>query len=289
MIKKITAVVAMALMLTTVSCNKGQEAQQQSEAERQAQINKATHDELVAAVSDRDELLVLVNEIQQGLVEIKSLQNIVTVNTSETPDRRAIIKNDIAAIQQALADRKARLAELEKKLSSSNLYSAELKKTIASLNSQIEEQAAEIQRLTGELATAKDRIAHLDTQVDSLNSTVQNVTDERNAAEARATSLTTQLKTGYYVLGSKKELKEHKILEGRKDVLQGDFDKSWFTAVDKTTLRTINTYSKKCKVLTKQPKDSYRIEKNDDKIKSIVILDPEKFWGVSNYLVIQTD
>lgn len=289
MIKKITAVVAMALMLTTVSCNKGQEAQQQSEAERQAQINKATHDELVAAVSDRDELLVLVNEIQQGLVEIKSLQNIVTVNTSETPDRRAIIKNDIAAIQQALADRKARLAELEKKLSSSNLYSAELKKTIASLNSQIEEQAAEIQRLTGELATAKDRIAHLDTQVDSLNSTVQNVTDERNAAEARATSLTTQLKTGYYVLGSKKELKEHKILEGRKDVLQGDFDKSWFTAVDKTTLRTINTYSKKCKVLTKQPKDSYRIEKNADKIKSIVILDPDKFWGVSNYLVIQTD
>ena len=289
MIKKITAVVAMALMLTTVSCNKGLEAQQQSEAERQAQINKATHDELVAAVSDRDELLVLVNEIQQGLVEIKSLQNIVTVNTSETPDRRAIIKNDIAAIQQALADRKARLAELEKKLSSSNLYSAELKKTIASLNSQIEEQAAEIQRLTGELATAKDRIAHLDTQVDSLNSTVQNVTDERNAAEARATSLTTQLKTGYYVLGSKKELKEHKILEGRKDVLQGDFDKSWFTAVDKTTLRTINTYSKKCKVLTKQPKDSYRIEKNADKIKSIVILDPDKFWGVSNYLVIQTD
>lgn len=288
MLKKITVVIAMTALLATTAC-KDKEAVEKAEAQRQTQINEATHEELVEAVSDRDELLVLVNEIQQGLVEIKSLQDIVTVNTQETPDRRTIIKNDIAAIQQALQDRKARLAELEKKLSASNLYSDDLKKTIASLNKQIEDQAAEIHRLNTELSNAKTQIADLGTRVDSLNTTVQNVTDERNAAEARAQSLNTQLNTAYYVLGSKKELKEHNILEGRKDVLQGNFDKSWFTAADKNTLRTINTYSKKCKVLTKQPQDSYRIDQNADKIKSIVILNPEKFWGVSNYLVIQTD
>lgn len=289
MLKRITLVAALATVLATTSCNNSENTQSKADAEKAEQVAQASHDELVQAVNDREELLGLVNEIQQGLVEIKSLQEIVTVNTAETPDRRTIIKNDIAAIQQALADRKARLAELEKKLSTSSLYSEDLKKTIASLNGQIEEQTAEIQRLNGELATAKTQIANLGTQVDSLSSTVQNVTDERNAAEARAASLNTQLNTGYYVLGSKKELKEHNILQGRKDVLQGDFEKSWFTAADKTTLRTINTYSKKCKVLTKQPKDSYRIDQNAEKIKTIVILNPEKFWGVSNYVVIQTD
>ena len=300
MLKKIITIVAMAAVIATTSCkNEEKEKQAQEQAQKiqeQEQLNQASREELAEAVADRDELLSLVNEIQQGLVEVKSLESVVTVNTSESPDRRTIIRNDIAAIQTALNDRKARLAELEKKLAASNLYSEELKKTIATLNKQIEEQAAEITRLNNELthtktqlSDANTRITKLDSKVDSLNTTVANVTSERNTAEAHAASLTTQLNTGFYVLGSKKELKEHNILQGRKDVLQGQFDKSYFTAVDKTKLTTINTYSKKCKVLTKQPKDSYRIDEGANKIKTIVITNPERFWMASNYLVVQTD
>lgn len=298
MLKKIITLVAMVAVIATTSCKNDEKAKQEQaqKIQEQEMLNQATREELAEAVADRDELLSLVNEIQQGLVEVKSLESVVTVNTSESPDRRTIIRNDIAAIQTALNDRKARLAELEKKLSASNLYSEELKKTIASLNKQIEEQAAEIERLNNELTSTKTqlseantKITKLDSKVDSLNTTVASVTTERNTAEAQAAALTTQLNTGFYVLGSKKELKEHNILQGRKDVLQGQFDKSYFTSVDKTKVTSINTYSKKCKVLTKQPKDSYRIDEGSNKIKTIVITNPERFWMASNYLVVQTD
>ena len=285
MFKKFSPAILMATLLFSASCSQSGSDNRTTGDSTATQINNATHDELVEAVNDRDQLLVLVNDIQQGLIEIKSIQEIATVNTAETPDRRAIIKNDLAAIQQALADRRSRLQELEKKLASSNLYSDDLKKTVTSLHAQIESQTAEIARLNGELTQAKSQIADLNTKVDSLNTNVETVTGERNAAEERASSLTTQLNTCYYVLGSKKELKAHNIIDGSK-VLQGNFDKSYFTASDKRTLKTINTYAKKAKILTKQPEDSYVIETRD-KIKYIVITNPERFWGVSNYLVVQ--
>ena len=290
MLKGKITVMSMGLLLMTTAC--GQKDENATEnvqtSTHMEAISGATHDELVEAVNDRDQLLALVNEIQQGLVEIKSLQDIVTVNTSESPDRRAIIKNDIAAIQQALVDRQARLDELEKKLSTSNLYSSDLKKTVSSLREQITTQTNEIARLNTELASARTEIQNLGTQVDSLNTRVESVTGERDALQERAASLDTQLNTCYYVLGSKKELKAHNIADG-KNVLQGNFDQSYFTAADKNTLRSIPTYSKKAEVLTKQPKDSYVIEKQENGMKVIVITNPQKFWGVSNYLVIKTN
>jgi chromosome segregation ATPase len=188
--KKLFAIMVVGISLLA-SCSNNEKAntdQQQQEA-----LEQATREELATAVNDRDQLLSLMNEIQEGLNDIKNLENIVTVNTSETPDRRAQIKNDIAAIQQALADRQTRLDQLEKKLASSNLYSANLKKTIESLRSQIETQTAEIERLNGELTKAHKHIAELDNKVDSLNTTVSNVSNERDAAQQHSEELTNEM------------------------------------------------------------------------------------------------
>lgn len=255
-------------------------------------VAAASREELEQAVNDRDQLLSLMNEIQTGLNDIKNLENIVSVNGAETPDKREQIKRDIAAIQQALVDRQAKLEALEQKLSSSNLYSKNLKNTIETLKAQIENQNQEIARLNDELANARAHIASLDNKVDSLNTTVSNVSSERDAAQKQSMDLGNELNTCYYAIGSTKELKDHKILEGgflrKTKLMKGDFDQSFFTRADKRTLTTLQLHSKKAEVMSNQPKGSYTItDQNGQQV--LTITNPEKFWSLTNYLVIKID
>lgn len=287
--KKFIAIMAVGVSLLS-SCSNSEKTN--TDQEQQEAIEQATREELATAVNDRDELLSLMNEIQEGLNDIKNLENIVTINSAETPDRRAQIKNDIAAIQQALADRQSRLDQLEKKLASSNLYSANLKKTIESLRAQIETQSAEIDRLNGELASAHKHIAELDNKVDSLNTTVTNVSGERDAARQHSEELTNEMNVCYYAIGSSKELKEHKILESgflkKTKIMKSDFDQNFFTKADKRNLSVLPLHSNKAEVLSNQPADSYSIiDQNGQKVLKITNVD--KFWSLSNYLVVKVN
>lgn len=287
--KKFYAIMAVGMAMLS-SCSNSEKAN--TDEEQQEAIEQATREELASAVNDRDELLSLMNEIQEGLNDIKNLENLVTVNTAETPDRREQIKADIAAIQQALADRQARLDQLQKKLASSNLYSANLKKTIESLRAQIETQTAEIDRLNVELANANKHIADLDNKVDSLNSTVSNVSSERDAAKQHNEELTNEMNTCYYAIGSSKELKDHKILEGgflkKTKIMKSDFDQDFFTKADRRNLTTLPLHSTKAEVLTNQPTDSYTIvDQNGQKVLKITNI--EKFWSLTNYLVVKVN
>lgn len=57
---------------------------------------------------------------------------------------------------------------------------------------------------------------------------------------------------------------------------------------DKRNLRTINLVSKKAKIHTNHPADSYEFSDSGGR-KMLLIVDPDKFWSLTNYLVIQTD
>jgi len=276
-----------ALLIASSSCsNKEEERQQQA-------LNEATAEELRAAVADRDQLLNLVNEISGGMEQIKQLENILAVNAqNETPGQRDQIMTDIAAIQQTLAERRQRLEELEKKLNRSNINNSNLKKTIAQLQSQIESQTREIETLRGNLDEAKAHIDNLNVQVDSLSSTVNTVVAERDSTNKANAELTNELNTCYYAIGSKTELKENKIIETgflrKTKIMEGDFDRNFFTKADKRTLTKIDLNSTKVEILTKQPADSYSIDDvNGHKV--LRITNPARFWSHSNYLVIKID
>ena len=258
-------------------------------------IAQASREELASAVADRDQLLTLVNEINQGMDQIKQLENILTVSNNipgETMTQREQIQSDIAAIQKALQDRREKLAELEKKLASSNQSNNTLRQTIASLRSQIDSQTAEIATLKSNLGEAQQRIGHLDSVVDSLTSTVTAVTDERDIAQQESETLANELNTCYYAIGSKAELKDRHIIETgflrKTRLLKGDFDQSFFTMADKRTLSRIALHSKKAQILTNQPEGSYVID-DDNGQKNLVITNPDAFWSLSNYLVIKID
>ena len=233
--------------------------------------------------------------------QIKDLEKIISTPGSlgESSSRKEQIKNDMIAIQKALQERRERLEELEKKLANGGGENSTLKRTISNLKAQIAEQQTEIATLTNQLASANIRIEELNTQVNTLNTSVDSLStgltaerERKEAAEQAATEATNELNACYYAIGTNKELKEKKILESgflrKTKVMKGDFDMSYFTTADKRSLNQIQTHSKKAKVMTSQPTDSYKIvDQNGQKV--IMITDPAKFWQLSNFLVIEVD
>lgn len=278
-------------LLGLAACNSGKSEEEMAEQARA----DATKQELETAVADRDQLLSLVNEINTGMEQIKQLENILTVSNNipgETTGQREQIQSDIAAIQKALQERRLKLAELEKKLDSSNLTNNNLRKTIASLRGQIDSQAKEIETLKSNLGEANERIGQLDAAVDSLNTTVNDVANERDLAQQESIELANELNTCYYVIATKSELKDHRIIETgflrKTKLMKGDFDQNFFTTADKRVLTSIALHSNKAEVLTNQPKNSYSIEDNNGQ-KILKITNPDLFWSLGNYLVIKID
>ena len=252
-------------------------------------------DSLQVALENQDSLLVLMNDITEGMMQIKSMENILATSNlnGESFSKREQIKTDMQAIAQALEDRRLRLEELEKKLAQSGHNNAILKRSIDNLKAQIAEQETTIAGLRNELAQANIKIDVLTQSVDSLSTTVQTVREEKAQVEQKNENLTNEMNTVYYIVGSGKELKNAGVTKDggflRSDKINtSQFNSDLFIKADKRELRTINLYSKKAKVMTAQPTDSYSIEDvNGSKV--LVIRDAEKFWNQSAYLVVKTD
>lgn len=285
--KKIISIFAIAMICLT-ACDNGKLKQAE---EKNLQLDSS----LQEAKANQDSLLVLLNDITDGMNQIKDLEKILS-NTNdlsaESKTRKEQIKNDMAAIQQALQERRLRLAELENKLKNSQQYSSTLKKTVENLKAEISNQEATISTLRNDLAAAKIQVDQLTVRVDSLSSTVDSVTIEKQRAEEDIKIVTDELNVCYYAIGSKKELKEAKIIETgflrKTKLLQADFQQTYFTTADKRTLNSIPTHAKKAKILTNMPEGSYHFDSVDG-LQMLNITDPVKFWSLSNYLVIQVD
>lgn len=288
--KLFSALALCSLVALTSACSKNEQTAKSDDQDSQ-KIAGASKEDLEQAVSDRDELLSLVNEISNGLADIKNLENIVATDGSETPSQKAKIRQDIAAIQAALTDRRQRLEELEKKLSSSNVYTSKLSKTIESMKLQIENQTKEIASLTQQLSDAKAEIGSLNNQVDSLNTTVADVSGQRDVAQQEATNYNNQLNEVFIAIGNKKELKENHILEkkflSKTKILTGDFNQKFFSTQDKRTYEGQVLYgAKKAEIKTNQPKDSYTLTKQGNNM-VLKVLNKDRFWSNTSYLVIQ--
>ena len=93
-------------------------------------------------------------------------------------------------------------------------------------------------------------------------------------------------------LGTSSELKEQKIiskklLQKTKVLEDNDFNKDYFTQIDIRTDKEIKLYSKDAKLLTAHPEGTYELVKDDKGQLILKITNPNKFWSVSRYLVIE--
>lgn len=286
--KNLTLLAILGLVLTT-ACNRRTE-------QTQADNMPTTSDSLQIALANQDSLLVLMNDVADGMAQIKQMENILSSTNDlsvESKDRRQQIRNDMLVIQQTLQMRRNRLEELEKKLQNSSSNNSTLQKSIQTLKAQIADQESTIESLRKDLSNANIHIERLTANIDSLNTEMASVTAAKEEVEQVASDLTNELNACYYAIGSKSELKEHKLIETgflrKTKIMPDDFEQSYFTMADKRTLTSLDLHSKKAKVLTNQPSDSYTITEAPNGSKVLKITSPARFWSVTNFLVIQVD
>lgn len=243
-----------------------------------------------------EEMVESMGEIYADMQVIKSAENFVIEQSNDTGDISAStqsrIKADIELLSKTLNRNRERIAELEKKLQSSNMNSSALKKSIEQFKLQLAEKDSLIVALQASLAERDVRISELDAAVNNLTTQVADLSTIRDEQESVIVSQDVALNEVYYVYAYTDVLRENNILTGgglfsRTEVLKGDFNKDYFTKADARTLQSIFLEGKKVKVCTSHPEDSYELVKDNEGFYTLNILDANKFWRTSRYLVVE--
>jgi len=280
------AIAALGGMLAVVSCGN-------SKLNEEQEKNYRLNDSLQQALNNADSMFSILYDVTTGLEQISRLEHLLNGSVNaEDPSARHTIEEQMAIIQKGLIDRRKRIEELESKLKDNNGANSRLKSQIAALRSQIDEQAAAVSDLTARLQAANFRIETLTDSVSGLQAAVDTMAAEKTQVEGELNRAIDDLNAVYYVIGTKDELKDHNFISGggflrKTKVLEGDFDKDYMTRADKRSITVIPLDVKKAEVLTKHPEETYSLEKGQNDMLTLRILNPERFWAASNLLVVE--
>ena len=236
------------------------------------------------------------NQIQQNIEKIKSTQNSISiqpVGQELDDDMRKKINEDMLYLNEMLQANKDELARLKAKLKRSGFRSAELEQTISRLSKSLEEESSKVAELQIQLTQKDSLITQLGTTVNDLGKNVEDLSTDIKVKETKIKEQDETIHTAWYVFGTKKELKEQRIITSdglfsAQRVLQSDFNKNYFVRIDARNTKSIPLYSTRAKILTTHPKSSYTLEKENGNF-ILLIVEPNQFWSISKYLVIEVE
>ena len=270
--------------MTVVSCN--QDALKKAELAATQQRDSL---EQIIAQKDNEinDMMTTLSDIEEGFREITEAQNRVTLaKQGEGTNTKQRITENMQFIQEAMKQNKELINKLKQQVRESTVKGGQLKKIIDNLTQQMEVKDKQLQALREELDKKDIHIAELDEKVADLNTNVSSLKEENTQKSETISSQDKALHTAWFVFGTKKELKEQKILDAG-EVLRSNFNKDHFTKIDIRIDKEIKLYSKSAEILTSHPANSYTLQRDANKQYVLRINDPQAFWSTSKYLVVQ--
>lgn len=279
--KKLFFMVCCAALLMT-GCKDGKNAPGLASVQQTDSLN----DVIAQKDSEINEMMGTLNDIEEGFRLINEAENrVALLKNGEGTSKKQNLKENIQFIAERMKQNRELIAKLQKQLESSTLKGGQLKKTIDNLTAQLEEKDKQLLVLREELDKKDIHISELDETIGNLNTNVSNLSADNQQKAETINAQDKQLNTAWYVFGTKKELKGQHILEGGK-VMNGNFNKNYFTKVDIRNTTEIKLYSKSAKLLTAHPASSYSLTHDASKQYVLRITNPQIFWSTSKYLVV---
>jgi uncharacterized protein with von Willebrand factor type A (vWA) domain len=282
--KKSLLLIACAAML--VSCEQMFKGSKVSEED-------AKLDSLQSLLDQKDtelnEMMDAFNEIQEGFDAINEAEGRVNLlsENAEGNDVQANIAENMEFIENTLLENRRKIEDLQQKLKSSSVNASKMQAAINKLTEQLEQK-------TKELDDLRQQIAERDIKIVELGQSVQNLQEENSQVRAEsemnaeiAKNQDAQLNTAWYMFGTTKELKQHRILVDGDVLKSKDFDADYFTKIDIRKVNVIPLNSKSAKLLTTHPEGSYSLLKDSKGEYTLRITNAAEFWSVSKYLVIR--
>jgi predicted nucleic acid-binding Zn-ribbon protein len=273
-----------------------------SEKNEQLENLLVEKEQLSDNIENRDstinELMFTFNEIDENLQFIKTRRNQLSLEASKemNVNRKSAILQDIRLMDSMLVASSRHIEDLEKRLKDSGVRMRSFENRIAALNKTLSENGAEIEELRILLNEKDYRIADLSTQIEMFQTVVEEKESMLYLTETSLAEKQSQLNTAFYTMGSFRELKEHGILSrtggllgiGSTKTVSSNLTNDYFTALNIRETTTIPISSKVARIITEHPDDSYDFIIEDGLISALVIENPDEFWRISKYAVIET-
>ena len=249
-------------------------------------------EQLTSRDSMINDWLLTFDQIEKNLNMIKEKEKIITVKSSDSEiskDRKDQILEDIKYINTLIEENKKKIARLTAQLKESGGAIKGLQTRIASLEESMKQYENDIAEMKTTLVNKDFEIGQLNNQMVALNDTISRK-DEKISVQ------TGKLNQAFLASGTFKDLKEKGLVTkeggflglGRKEFLVGDFADSIFTEIDITQTKSIPVNSKKAKLITEHPANSYEmVQENENQIAYIEIKNPEEFWKITKYAVVE--
>ena len=247
------------------------------------------------------------NQAEQAQKELDSLRNVVAEqqnqlqadeeftlmkNTEGGVPNRQRLKQNVEAYKTILQKYRDKISKLQANLKNQrSAHAKKMQELIDKMQAQLDEKDKEIEDLKKQIEDKNVSIAELNTQVTNLGNNVRELTDQTVAQAKTITDQTDKMNEAYFIIDSSKNLKAKGLMVGgglfskkKLDLSAGDLSK--LTKIDMRAKKTFSIPSAKPKILTQAPAGSYTITKTGDKSSTLTITDTQRFWSMSNVLVI---
>ena len=239
--------------------------------------------------TELNEMMDAFNEIQEGFDAINEAEgrvNLLSAN-AEGNDTKANIAENMEFIENTLLENRRKIEDLQQKLKNSSVNASKMQAAINKLTEQLEQKTKELDDLRQQIAERDIKIVELGQSVEKLKTENTQVKAESEMNAEIAKNQDAQLNTAYYMFGTNKELKKHRILVDGDVLKTKDFDADYFTKIDIRKVNVIPLNSKYAKLLTTHPEGSYSLLKDSKGEYTLRITNASEFWSVSKYLIIR--
>ncbi|HCE58314.1 MAG TPA: hypothetical protein DER09_10905 [Prolixibacteraceae bacterium] len=244
------------------------------------------------------------DEIEQNLMFVRNKRDqMVSVPNEGGKSQKEILVADIKLMNEMLEESSKKIEELDKKLKASGIDIKSFKNKLAQLSKTIAEQDNNIQQLRAEVEQRDFKIAEMDTQIVQLRSENASKDDSieyksQVIAEISQTIVEkeNEMNEVYFVAGTYGQLADKGVLtkEGgflgiaKNKAIRDDITENNFAKLDMRNTSQFPLNTKKAKLISEHPDDSYRLVEQNDKIAYLEIEDPEEFWKLTKYVIVET-
>lgn len=284
--KKLFSIALLAVLLA--GCLGGEEKKEagevnplQHELDSLRDLNRSQEEEL-------QECMALIDRVNEGFTLIKEAEGQFDIRDGSLEGaRQDEVMSSMQFVQQKLQENRELIEQLKQRVNGSNSRLSVLLNQVKQLEADLEAQSNRIRQLEQELQDRDVVIEQQNEQIGALSESVSGLESENAERVAEIAAQDRELNKAWFVFGTKKELKDNKILDGGEVLQNGNFNRSYFTEIDIRYVKEIQLHSKSVEVLTTHPAGSYQLVKDGKGYYELHISSPTQFWSVSKYLVVK--
>ena len=223
-----------------------------------------------------------INDIRQNLKAIRNQENLI-ITEKRDPENLNVDNTDlieeIGIIGNLMAENERLIMKLKNGIKNADIQLNDFNEMVISLSEEVQMKNREIYDLQQEL--------------ENLDGAFVEIFDAYTEKVSELDAAKDIINQGWYTFGYKDELYKNGVITkeggfigiGRISVLKDDFNKSYFTEIKINELTEVKLGVKSANLITSHPSDSYELVVNNQ-VEKLVIIDQQKFWSNSKYLVI---